>query len=1235
MQIIAACSLLLLCCVATLVHAYPAFVNPTGGTANSSSPLCYAHWQSIGPFAVQPGSTASAPEGIGAITSIWTANGVAFAGSANGGVWRTMSLSGTASYGGPLWVPMTDTMDCGSITAISGYDNSGTLVVAAACGLASSSRSGSVRAGEMSGVMLTTDGGSTWAMTSFPKGYDVSAIVFSGTTLVVSARGTVSPIDGSTGSTTNSYGTTGAGGIWSSTTNGMTWSRPYSATAVFDLVVNPSNTSVLYAALLSTSDGANAMLTSTDSGVSWHALTSASASALASSIQAVCQTTSSVPILNSRLTMTSVGESTPGTGWIGFVFYLEEAGTGCYGLMWSNDGTTSWSLLNPANFPVGWQASSSSFGTTTEPTGSAVQWYFGASDVQYIYSVDISTWAPISGSGGAASNTAPHVNTLNMAWDAQASKLIAVTEGGIYTRSVVSTNPTASPWTALNGNLAVAQSFSAAFDPESGALAVGTSGNGVMISQLVGTTERNSGIWSFIQPNSSFIDGTSVGIDSSVSPAQIYSAAPRLNGLSKLALRGDVASRVAFSLSFPRTTGGSCATGSGCFAYDTPLAVNSVDNSLVLVCTADINVGTQCFSFTFGNILSAGGSQSVTALELESQRATPSLGTEPLTRYVFGGRKNSISNDKVVFLVGKTAIWARDTPCTPYSCIAACTAGSACPLNTNGNALIQSPPWRTTITCATPAQHPEDYYINLVIDDAGHSWLTKDFGLHWIDLNLDANSNLRVLSGHTTVDTFGTGAALFVHTQVGGVYPLVIATSFGAFVTFNDPTTASFFTFVKLGANYAHTVPTGLFYSPSVDELTLSTFGRGVWQMQSASWVLAQAQMGQSTSTANSACLVPLYPNVVGAPGYTTGATPAPIGFPSSAPVASSTAMAGAESSSAMGMAQSSSASQGTSSAMDASSAAMLESSSAMAQASSAAVMTSSATDQSSSAVAMATSSTGVQSSAAAATSSAMDASSSALHLASSAESFSSSGMDGASSAAAMTDSSTAALVPTDASSSAEAGPPVVVDSSTGDSPVPPPPSVSSSSTGTFLPILVQFSMSLDLFHLPNGVSVLSFTNMLLASLNAVTQVADRFEFVAFGQPNLIVQVRVLEPAGPGGASAQSLATALIALINNPHSSIYTGANADPILKSSIAGSAAQYAVAPEIEQPDSASPFGSINTSNGNSARAGLTIGVIVGCVLVVVAVAACALVHWREKEAYNARKKALFERTQELMSV
>jgi hypothetical protein len=131
-----------------------------------------------------------------------------------------------------------------------------------------------------------------------------------------------------------------------------------------------------------------------------------------------------------------------------------------------------------------------------------------------------------------------------------------------------------------------------------------------------------------------------------------------------------------------------------------------------------------------------------------------------------------------------------------------------------------SSPWANSIGAVLLTQHPRDYYINVVVDDAGHAWLTKDFGQTWIDLNQPGKSNLLDVSGHTTVDTMLIGAVLFVNVTINGVQPLIIGTPYGAFISF-DALTASPSNFVRLGANLANTIPTSYVYTDESDTLVV------------------------------------------------------------------------------------------------------------------------------------------------------------------------------------------------------------------------------------------------------------------------------------------------------------------------------------------------------------------------------------------------------------------------------
>ena len=123
--------------------------------ADSSSPVCYSHWQSVGPFAVDPGTDLA---GIGAVGNIFhsASNGEAFVGTAHGGVWRG-SASYAVTFEGVHWEAVTDHMPCSGVSALAG-STSDTAVVAVGCGLDSSAGG---RHGEPMGVMITLDRGNT------------------------------------------------------------------------------------------------------------------------------------------------------------------------------------------------------------------------------------------------------------------------------------------------------------------------------------------------------------------------------------------------------------------------------------------------------------------------------------------------------------------------------------------------------------------------------------------------------------------------------------------------------------------------------------------------------------------------------------------------------------------------------------------------------------------------------------------------------------------------------------------------------------------------------------------------------------------------------------------------------------------------------------------------------------------------------------------------------------------
>jgi hypothetical protein len=127
-----------------------------------------------------------------------TSDGAWLVGTVNGGVWRTADISADA----PSWDPVTDgqPVRCSSISALSAATFDPALVFAG-CGGSTSSEQGLdwnvLNNGDWGGVMYSRDGGTSWAMTSFPVGYYVTAMIPSPSatdsldtkpSLVVSAR---------------------------------------------------------------------------------------------------------------------------------------------------------------------------------------------------------------------------------------------------------------------------------------------------------------------------------------------------------------------------------------------------------------------------------------------------------------------------------------------------------------------------------------------------------------------------------------------------------------------------------------------------------------------------------------------------------------------------------------------------------------------------------------------------------------------------------------------------------------------------------------------------------------------------------------------------------------------------------------------------------------------------------------------------------------------------------------
>ena len=155
-------------------------------------------------------------------------------GVANGGIWKTKDMVAAE----PTWKSVTDgqPVTCTSISAMGSQDDT----VVAGCGAATSSEMGNTwdvaNSGDWAGVMLSTDGGEKWAMTSFPANWYVSGIVvLDASTFFVGAR-------------SHLYDQS-AGGVWRSTDGGASWTQVFDQ-PIFDLKLSAAKESPLAEQLL-------------------------------------------------------------------------------------------------------------------------------------------------------------------------------------------------------------------------------------------------------------------------------------------------------------------------------------------------------------------------------------------------------------------------------------------------------------------------------------------------------------------------------------------------------------------------------------------------------------------------------------------------------------------------------------------------------------------------------------------------------------------------------------------------------------------------------------------------------------------------------------------------------------------------------------------------------------------------------------------------------------------------
>jgi hypothetical protein len=776
-------------------------------------------WVSQGPFSSINGQV----EGItnrpvsGAIHAVIahpTNPDILYAGSINGGVWKTSNAT-SASLS---WTATTDDQSSNSIGALAFDQADPTFqTVWAGNGLYGSFGR---RGGPRAGLLQTTDGATTWTRVTgngVLVGKNISGIVANGSTIVVS----VNIADTTNNANTGIFRSTNGGAVFSqvnnaSATNGLPFGRS------FDLVADPLNPSVMYTSLALTPTATDSgIYKSSDSGGTWTRVSDATMNALFAANTSNAELATGrfgevyASILNAGVPVGLFRSPDGGANWAamdlpktnenGIDVGLNPGGpkgpeVGTPDEIAGGQGSIHFSMVadptdanivyvggdrqprsngDTGSFPNSIGANNFSGrlfrGDASQPAGS-----------QFVHLTHNNTLgAP---GGGTASNSAPHADSRDMTFDANGN-IIEVDDGGIYRRS----NPRSNTgnWFSMNGNIAVTEFHDIAYDSLSNTILGGTQDNGNSAQSTAGAA-----VWNTVSQG----DGGDVVIDEVTLAASNrtirYTSSQNLGGLTRRvynAAGGQVSSTAA-----TRTVlnGGTAIVP----AFRTPLQLNAITPSRIII---------QATNSTYESL-----DQAATVTEVGPGLGTASSDQDAI---IYGGKLNGVPNEEVLYVGSGSTLSLRTTL---------------------GGSLTPTPVQPVTATIRDIEVDPENYTSIALLTSTAIHWSTNA-GTTWSNIT----GNLGTLS---------TGFRSLAY--VPGIIDTIVAgTGHGVFAT----------SLAQLGVWYAvgtgfPTVPAyEMEYDATDDILVVGTLGRGAWSVSNASNIVSDSVAPTITAVIASGTLWP------------------------------------------------------------------------------------------------------------------------------------------------------------------------------------------------------------------------------------------------------------------------------------------------------------------------------------------------------------------------------------------
>ena len=423
-------------------------------TADVAAPLSSTVWTSWGPSPLISGSGTVSGRLAGVAAHPILANTI-YVAAAGGGVWKTID-------GGTNWTPLTDaqtTLSMGAIAVAATNPN----IIYAGTGEANNS----VDSNFGRGILVSTDGGASWTLSTGPGG------VFSSQRMTTS-KIAVDPINPNIAYAAMAHlGWNGGGfgftGVYRTVDGGLSWTNMTGAVsnnvAWTDVMIDPTSSFLYAAAGTYYGDAANGVYKSINGGATWSLLSGFKNGGSGAGRMAIALSLSNPQVV-----------------------YAISQSTSTFGLLAvqrsDNGGATVTTLTGVPNFmgSQGWY----DLYVAVDPSNSAIAYVAGSAGTNSILRTTNSgvNWTSIANSVAVS----PHADHHGAAFDAL-GRLLDVTDGGIL--RLESAAPVT--WSNLNGNLGTIQFQGIALHPTNADIAIAG-------SQDNGTEKRNSdGSWTQVE----------------------------------------------------------------------------------------------------------------------------------------------------------------------------------------------------------------------------------------------------------------------------------------------------------------------------------------------------------------------------------------------------------------------------------------------------------------------------------------------------------------------------------------------------------------------------------------------------------------------------------------------------------------------------------------------------------------------------------------------------------------